>query len=172
VTKRTTAQQLAQQMVNEFRKHWKDVSSERNTDVHSIVTLASLVEKETALDSERPLVASVFANRLKIGMKLDCDPTVIYARLLEGRYRGTIFRSDLANHHPYNTYERSGLPPGPIANPGVASLKAALEPAKTDYLYFVAKADGHGHQFSAALSAHEKAVDAYRRAQRKTVKAR
>ena len=127
------------------------------------VTLASLVEKETAVPSERDEIASVYSNRLKIGMKLDCDPTVIYAALLENRFRGTIYRSDLDDPHPYNTYRNPGLPPGPIANPGVASLKAALTPKQTEYLYFVAKPDGSGaHAFSRTLDEHNAAVRSYR----------
>ncbi len=98
-------------------------------------------------------------------MALDCDPTTIYAALLEARYRGTIYRSDLNSDNAYNTYKHAGLPPGPIANPGLASLKAALAPADTDYLYFVAKPDGSGrHQFSKTIEQHNVAVEQYRRA--------
>lgn len=173
ITRRTTAEQLIRLMLAEFWKQWKLIAGEKDADLHRTVTLASLVEKETAIDSERSLVASVFVNRLAKGMKLDCDPTVIYARLLEGRYRGSIYRSDLANRHPYNTYEVAGLPPGPIANPGVASLRAALNPADTRYLFFVAKPGTNGaHQFSTGLAAHEQAVGNYRRAQRKNNKSR
>ncbi len=100
-----------------------------SANVHETVTLASLVEKEGKLPEERPLIAAVFENRLRIGMKLDCDPTTIYAALLSGRYRGTIYRSDLDSDHPYNTYRHAGLPPGPIANPGLASIHAVLHPA-------------------------------------------
>ncbi len=165
VTRRTTAQQIAKQMVDQFRRAWKQAGG-GTTRVHETVTLASLVEKETAVPEERSRVASVYANRLKLGMKLDCDPTVIYAALLEGRYRGTIYRSDLDNPHPYNTYRNPGLPPGPIANAGVASLKAALEPAATNYLFFVAKPDGSGgHVFSESIGAHNAAVQAYRNGQ-------
>jgi UPF0755 protein len=110
----------------------------------------------------------VFQNRLRIGMTLDCDPTVIYAALLEDRYRGVIHRSDLDNGHPYNTYRHAGLPPGPIANPGASSLAAALHPAETDYLYFVAKPGGNGHIFTSNLAAHNKAVGNYRHAQNKS----
>ena len=118
--------------------------------------------------ADRPLIASVFRNRLKIGMKLDCDPTTVYAALLEGRYRGTIHQSDLASPNRYNTYQHPGLPPGPIANPGTASLRAALEPAETDYLYFVARPDGSGrHQFSRDIAAHRQAATRYRRGQAK-----
>jgi UPF0755 protein len=171
VTRRTTAGQLVHMMVEEFRKEWKKIAAGVNPppDVHNTVTLASLVEKETAVPSERPLVASVYANRLRIGMKLDCDPTTIYAALLEDRYRGAIYRSDLASDNAYNTYQHPGLPPGPLANPGAASLEAAMSPAQTDYLYFVAKPDGSGaHNFSKDYRAHEQAVEAYRRGQAKT----
>jgi len=127
------------------------------------LALASLVEKETGVAEERPLVASVFTNRLAKGMRLECDPTTIYAALLDNRYRGKIHKSDLASANPYNTYQNAGLPPGPIANPGAASLEAALAPAETDFLYFVAKPGGGSHQFSATLAEHQKAVQAYRR---------
>ena len=140
------------------------MSADKDADVRSIVTLASLVEKETAAADERPLVASVFRNRLAQGMLLQCDPTTIYASLLDHRYSGTIHKSDLASANPYNTYENVGLPPGPIANPGVQSLEAALKPADTSFLYFVAKPQGGGHQFSATMAQHEKAVIAYRQA--------
>jgi len=131
-----------------------------------IVILASLIEKEVAQPSERPLVASVFANRLARNMPLDTDPSVIYAALLADRYRGTIYASDLQFDSPYNTYRHTGLPPGPICNPGLAALKAALAPAQTDYLYFVADAKGHS-RFSATLQEHAKQVGAYRRALRR-----
>ena len=121
--------------------------------------------KEGKLPGERPVIASVFERRLAIGMKLDCDPTTIYAALLAGNYRGALHRSDLASGDPYNTYQHAGLPPGPIANPGVASIAAVLDPATTGYLYFVARADGSGgHSFSANLVAHEANVVKYRRA--------
>jgi UPF0755 protein len=104
---------------------------------------------------------------LRIGMKLDCDPTTVYAALLERRYRGTIYRSDLENRSPWNTYEHAGLPPGPIANPGIGTIKAVLAPAETPYLYFVAKADGSGgHNFSESLVQHSAAVARYQRAVR------
>jgi len=131
--------------------------------IDQIVILASLVEKEVSQGSERPLVAGVFVNRLAQGMPLATDPSVIYAALLEGRYRGAIYASDLESTSPYNTYRHAGLPPGPIANPGVAALKAALAPAHTDYLYFVADAEGHS-RFSATLKEHTEQVEAYRRA--------
>ena len=159
----TTPQQLAREMTSQFRKALDDLGRNNGTDVNRLVTLASLVEKETAIPAERPAVASVYYNRLERDMKLDCDPTTIYAALLEGRYRGTIYRSDLESANPYNTYRNPGLPPGPIANPGVASLKAALQPATTSYLYFVAKPDGSGgHSFSETLEQHNEAVRNYR----------
>ena len=157
----TTAAELCQMMTTQFRRQWKKLAGE-GEDVHRAVTLASMVEKETGIPDERPLVSSVFVNRLMRGMNLECDPTTIYAALLEHRYRGTIYRSDLDSHNPYNTYQNPGLPPGPIANPGAEALAAALHPAKTDYLYFVAKASGEGHQFSSTLGAHQKAVESYR----------
>jgi UPF0755 protein len=154
-------------MTGVFRKHWRDLQSSlpRGVPVNDIVTLASLVEKETAVAAERPIVSSVYTNRLARGMSLDCDPTTIYAALLEDRYRGTIYRSDLQSDNAYNTYKHVGLPPGPIANPGLAALQAALAPAETDYLYFVAKADGSGgHQFSSTMEQHNLAVQQYRHA--------
>ena len=163
LTRRTTATQLTRLMVDQFRKAWKQAGATPDDGAHRIVTLASLVEKETAVPEDRPRVASVYANRLRLGMKMDCDPTVIYAALLDGRYRGTIYRSDLENPSPYNTYLHPGLPPGPIANPGLASLKAALRPEQTSYLFFVAKPDGSGgHVFSESMAAHNAAVQAYR----------
>jgi UPF0755 protein len=162
LVRHTTPHQLAREMTTQFRKVWNGLGGDKAA-VNRTVTLASLVEKETAVPDERPDVASVYANRLAMGMKLDCDPTVIYAALLEGRYRGTIYRSDLDNPHEYNTYRNPGLPPGPIANPGLASLKAAISPAQTQYLFFVAKPDGSGaHSFSRTLGEHNAAVQIYR----------
>jgi len=167
VTRSATVGQLCRMMTEEFRRQWRALDPPAGTDVHRVVTMASMVEKETAVEAERPEVASVYYNRLDRGMALDCDPTTIYAALLEDRYRGTIYRSDLANQNPYNTYAHTGLPPGPIANPGVASLRAALDPASTNYLFFVARLDGSGsHQFSADLAAHNRAVEQYRRGER------
>lgn len=132
-------------------------------DVHRIVTMASIVEKETAVPAERPLVAGVFYNRLEQHVALDTDPSVIYAALLANRYRGTIYASDLRYTSPYNTYRNPGLPPGPISNPGKDSLLAAINPAKTDYLYFVSDNQGH-HRFAKTLEEHNKNVAAYRHA--------
>ncbi|MDX2154357.1 MAG: endolytic transglycosylase MltG [Bryobacteraceae bacterium] len=161
LTRATSAEQMVRQMTSKFRAEWKSLGAPK--PVHQTVTLASLVEKESAVPRERPLVASVYRNRLDAGMKLDCDPTTIYAALLEGRWRGTIYRSDLDSPHPYNTYRNPGLPPGPIANPGAESLRAALKPAQTSYLFFVAKPDGSGqHTFTSDLNAHNQAVAQYR----------
>ena len=159
---------LDEYMVETFRKKWQQLSNGRQgVNVNKTVTLASLVEKETGVPDERPNVASVFANRLRIGMLLDCDPTTIYAAILDDRYRGTIYKSDLENKNPYNTYQHAGLPPGPISNPGAASLKAALSPADTNYLFFVAKGDGSGgHTFTTNQADHNKAVAAYRKTQK------
>jgi len=157
---------LCQMMTGQFRKEWKKLMPDAAP--LETVTLASMIEKETGAAAERPMVSSVFANRLRIGMALDCDPTVIYAALLDDRYRGVIHRSDLDSKNPYNTYKHAGLPPGPIANPGVSSLMAALHPAETEFLYFVAKPGGGGHVFSSTMAAHNKAVTSYRHASHKT----
>jgi len=162
-----TPAQLCKRMTDEFRKEWSRVAAGQTAEVNRTVTLASLVEKETGVVEERPLVASVFTNRLEKGMRLECDPTTIYAALLDNRYRGAIHRSDLASANPYNTYQNAGLPPGPIANPGAQAIQAALHPAQSDYLYFVAKPSGDGHHFSASMAEHEKAVEAYRHASHK-----
>ncbi len=134
-------------------------------DIQQTVIMASLVEKEVKQPSERPLVAGVFINRLAEGIPLATDPTVTYAALLENRWRGAIYASDLQSASPYNTYKHSGLPPGPICNPGVASLRAAMAPARTPYLYFVSDAQGHS-RFSSTLEEHSQQVQAYRQAQR------
>jgi len=150
VTHQTTAKRLCLLMTEEFRKQWRTLGGEQHAGkIHQIVILASLVEKESAVREERPEVASVFLNRLRLSMPLQCDPTTVYAALLQNHYNGVIHKSDLASTSPYNTYTHSGLPPGPIANPGILSLKAALNPADTNYLYFVAKPNGVGsHVFS------------------------
>jgi UPF0755 protein len=163
VTRRTTARQLALEMTGRFRRAWKELGA-NGADVHDTTTLASLVEKETAVPAERPMVAAVFKNRLRQGWALDCDPTVIYAALLENRYRGDIHKSDLASTNQYNTYKNPGLPPGPIANPGLESLRAAARPAAADYMFFVARPDRSGqHSFSTTLAQHNAAVQQYRR---------
>jgi len=166
-TRSNTPREICETMTARFRKAWEESGS--GTDIHRTVTLASLVEKETAIPEERALVASVFTNRLRIGMKLDCDPTTIYSAILDGRYRGAIHQSDLERKNPYNTYQYSGLPPGPIANPGLASLQAALQPAESEFLYFVAHPGNSGrHVFSSDIGAHQLAVARYQSAHRKT----
>jgi len=131
-------------------------------DWHEVVTLASLVEKETPEAAERPLIAGVFARRLERGMPLQSDPTVVYAARLDYRPVSSITQSDLEFDSPYNTYRHSGLPPGPIANPGLASIRAALQPADGDMLYFVANNHG-GHVFARTLAEHQHNVSRYRR---------
>jgi len=133
--------------------------------LHDIITLASLVEKETPEASERPLIAGVFERRLEKGMPLQCDPTVIYAAQLDHRPTGPITQRDLEFDSPYNTYRHAGLPPGPIANPGEASIRAALYPAGGDALYFVANNQG-GHVFARTLAEHQRNVSRYRRKNR------
>ena len=128
VNRHTTPERLCRLMTDHFREVWKNLKAPG--DVHRVVTLASLVEKEYKLPEDRPKIAQVFEKRLQIGMKLDCDPTTIYAALLDDRYRGVIHKSDLESSNPYNTYRHAGLPPGPIANPGLASIRAVLHPAK------------------------------------------
>jgi UPF0755 protein len=130
--------------------------------IRQVVTLASLIEKETAVASERPIVSAVYQNRLRLRMPLQCDPTVIYAMMLRGRWNGNIRRADLALDSPYNTYRYPGLPPGPIASPGRASIEAALRPADVPYLYFVSRNDGT-HVFSRTLAEHNRAVNQYQR---------
>ena len=162
----STAEQMLGAMVRRFEQQAAVLGI--TGDVHRTVTLASLVERETPIAAERPLVASVLLNRLDRGMALETDPTVIYAALLAGRYRGTIYQSDLVAESPYNTYRHTGLPPGPICNPGEVSLKAAMDPARTTYLYFVAAgSDPHGvSRFAATLEEHQRNVAAYREALR------
>jgi UPF0755 protein len=125
--------------------------------VRQLVTLASLVEEETARPEERALVAAVYANRLRIGMGLQCDPTVIYALQMAGTYDGNLRREDLSFDSPYNTYRYPGLPPGPIAAPGKGSLEAAARPADADFIYFVSRNDG-SHEFAKTLDEHNSNV--------------
>ena len=159
-----TPVQILGEMVEHFRQEAHRLGLTEN--IPATVILASLVERETPVGSDRPLVASVFQNRLAQKMPLDTDPSVIYAALLEKRYRGAIYASDLRAQSPYNTYTHTGLPPGPICNPGIPSLEAAMHPAKTNYLYFVSDPANPGHsRFAATLEEHEKNVAAYRKAQ-------
>jgi len=134
------------------------VAAELNA--REVVTLASLIELETAQPAERPLVAAVFRNRLRLGMPLQCDPTVVYALVRAHRWRGTIHKVDLDFDSPYNTYRVAGLPPGPIASPGRASLEAAVHPAQVSYLYFVSRNDGT-HAFATTLAEHNRNVAMY-----------
>jgi UPF0755 protein len=154
-------------MVRRFRAVATQLGLKQN--VHEVVTLASLVERETAVDAERPLVASVFENRLAKNMPLMTDPSVIYGLEVEGRWQGAIHQSDLSHDTVYNTYLHPGLPPGPVANPGVPSLKAAMDPASTDYLYFVAAgANPQGRSlFASTLEEHNRNVAGYRSAEKK-----
>jgi UPF0755 protein len=154
---------IAATMVRRFRQEARALGL--NTDVHRVVTMASIVEKETRVPEERAQVASVYYNRLAQKMGLYADPTVVYAALLAGRYRGTIFQSDLQFKSPYNTYLYRGLPPGPIANPGRASLQAAMHPATTDFMYFVSDNNG-GHRFARTSQEHNHNVALYRNGQR------
>ncbi len=155
---------MAATMVKRFRQ--EAVQLGLSTNDHQVVTMASLVEKETPISTDRPLVASVLNNRLMQNMPLMTDPTVIYAAMLQNRYRGAIYQSDLQAKSEYNTYQHTGLPPGPICNPGVAALKAAMHPATSKYLYFVADPSAQGHsRFAATLDEHNRNVQAYRHAQ-------
>ncbi len=155
--RRTPASRLIAQMVGRFRAAYSDDirshAEAREMTTREVVTLASLIEKETGTPDERPLVAAVYTNRLKIRMGLQADPTVVYALQKAGKYDGNITKEDLALDSPYNTYKYPGLPPGPIAAPGKASLEAAVSPAAVPYLYFVSRNDGT-HAFAATLSEH------------------
>jgi UPF0755 protein len=157
----STANALVHTMVARFEQlfttEMQQAAEKLGFTTRQAVTLASIIEKETALDAERPIVAAVYMNRLKIRMGLQCDPTVIYALQKAGRYNGNLRRDDLQFDSPYNTYRYSGLPPGPIANPGLASLKAAVAPAEVDYLYFVSRNDG-SHVFARTLEEHNENV--------------
>jgi UPF0755 protein len=162
-SRHATPLQILTAMVHRFRQVGTRLGIDRSSMAQT-VTMASLIEKEVGQDTERPLVAGVFVNRLAKSMPLATDPTVIYAALLDNRWRGTIYASDLQSPSPYNTYRHTGLPPGPISNPGIAALRAALQPAQTDYLYFVSDAAGHT-RFSVSLKEHADQVQAYRQAQ-------
>jgi len=161
VRKDITAREMAALMVDHFRQNFTNTFIWRARDIgfsiRQAVIMASLVEKETANRDERFLVSSVFHNRLRKGMLLDCDSTIIYALKKAGSYDGNLRWDDLKSDSPYNTRRHRGLPPGPIANPGYASLEAALYPENTEYLYFVAK-DGSSHYFSRTLAEHNRAV--------------
>jgi UPF0755 protein len=151
---------MAAQFQHAFTPEIREAATGRGLTPRQVVTLASIVEKETGKPEERPIVSAVYQNRLRIGMPLQCDPTVIYALELAGRYDGNIHKEDLSIDSPYNTYRYPGLPPGPIASPGRASLEAAVHPADADYLYFVSRNDGT-HVFARTLDEHNKNVQKY-----------
>jgi UPF0755 protein len=166
VTRSTPASVIVDMMVSEFRKNFTPEMREKahslGLTVEQAVALASIVEKESALPREGPAIASVYLNRLKRGMRLQADPTIIYALKRDGKWTGTLYRSDYGYDSPYNTYLHEGLPPGPICNPGLEALKAAVFSAKTDFLYFVAHPSG-GHTFSRTFEEHLAAIAAARR---------
>jgi UPF0755 protein len=166
VTRSTSARAIVDLMVAQFRKNFtpemREQAQRLGLTLLQAVTLASIVEKESGLPSEGPEIASVYLNRLKRGMRLQADPTVIYALRRDKKWNGTLYRSDYAYDSPYNTYVYAGLPPGPICNPGTNALKSAVTPARTDYLYFVADTSG-GHRFSRTFEEHLAAIAAARR---------
>jgi UPF0755 protein len=160
-----SANDLVHIMVRRFRQVFaplQDAAAAEGRSVHDVVTLASIVEKEAGKREERPMVAAVYVNRLRIGMGLQCDPTVIYGLRLAGRYSGNLTRENLAWNSPYNTYVHAGLPPGPIAAPGRSALEAAAHPAPVDYLYFVSRNDGT-HAFARSLEEHNRNVYRYQK---------
>jgi len=166
LSRRDSANRLVEVMVASFERAFdaelRALAAERGLSARDVVTLASVVERETAVPEERPVVAAVFLNRLRIGMPLQTDPTVIYAMMRSGRWNGNITRNDLQMDHPYNTYRMRGLPPGPIAAPGRASIEAVLRPADVPYLYFVSRNDGT-HVFASTLAEHNRNVSTWQR---------
>jgi UPF0755 protein len=162
--RKTTAEMLVHQMVSRFERvltpEIREAAAVRGYSVRQLVTLASIVEKETGQAEERPRVAAVYENRLRVSMGLQCDPTVIYALERAGRYTGNLRRDDLLFDSPYNTYRYPGLPPGPIASPGRASIDAVIHPADVKFLYFVSRNDGT-HVFAQTLGEHNRNVDKY-----------
>jgi len=158
----TTEAQIIDTLVMTFRRRLDALGPVESSELRRIVILASIVEREAQLDSERALIAGVFANRLALGIPLAADPTVIFAIKLEGRWDGNIRRNDLRIESPYNTYIRAGLPPGAICSPGLASLQAAFHPEETDHLYFVSRNDG-SHVFATTLSEHNRNVERWQR---------
>jgi len=163
-TRTESLEEMAAAMVHQFRQVAQEIglNAGLNSDLPKVVIMASIVEKETAAPEERPLVASVYYNRLAQNIALDADPTVIYAELLAGTYLGSLHHDDMAVNSPYNTYRFPGLPPGPIGNPGRSSLEAALHPDNSKFLYFVSNGNGH-HRFARSLEEHNRNVAAYRR---------
>jgi UPF0755 protein len=164
---KTALPEIAATMVKRFRSTATLLGLSVN--VHRTVTLASIVERETAIDGERPLVASVFVNRLDKNMALMTDPAVIYGLQLQNQWRGSLYESDLKRDTPYNTYVHTGLPPGPIANPGVKALRAAMAPTQSDYLYFVAAGQNPQGKslFATTIEEHNRNVAGYRHAMKK-----
>ena len=162
--RKADAAALIRQMVAGFRHALTpdvtEAAAARHVSIRQLVTLASIIEKETAKPDERPLVSAVYQTRLRIGMPLQCDPTVIYALTRAHRYTGNLHHDDLSFDSPYNTYRYPGLPPGPIANPGRASIEAAAHPADADFLYFVSRNDG-SHAFAKTLDEHARNVQKY-----------
>jgi UPF0755 protein len=167
--KSATARQITLAMVSQFKtvfnKGWQKQAHKIGLTIREVVILASLIEKETSLPEERRLVSAVFHNRLKMGMKLDCDPTIVYVLKLESRFEGRLHSKDMKLDSPYNTYLYRGLPPGPVCNPGRESLLAALFPADANYLYFVSRNDG-SHEFSRTFQEHQIALRKYQKSQR------
>ncbi len=163
-TRTQSQQDMAAAMVHQFRAVAQEIGLNADipgVDIPKVVTMASIVEKETAAPEERPLVAGVYYNRLAQKMALDADPSVIYAELLAGTYQGSLHHADMAVSSPYNTYRFPGLPPGPIGNPGRSALEAALHPDDSKFLYFVSDGNGH-HRFARSLEEHNRNVSAYR----------
>jgi UPF0755 protein len=160
-----SAEKIISTLVSQFKEvfsaAWQKRAGEIKMTPREVVILASLIEKETSLPEEKKLVSAVFHNRLRIRMKLDCDPTIIYVLKEEGNFKGRLLKNDLKLKSPYNTYRNRGLPPGPICSPGKESLEAALYPAQEKYLYFVSKKDG-SHHFSTRFKDHQNAVRKYR----------
>jgi UPF0755 protein len=159
-TRTQSMHDMAAAMVKQFRQVASEIGL--TSDVQKTVTMASIIEKETAAPEERALVASVYENRLAHNIALQADPSVIYAELLQGTYAGALHHADMQFNSAYNTYTHTGLPPGPIGNPGKTSLQAAMHPASTDYFYFVSDGNGH-HRFANSLEEHNRNVAAYRR---------
>lgn len=169
LAKSSTVEDLLDAMVDRFLEALAEAREQRTVEIGDweAVILASMIEEEAVGQTERGLVSSVFHNRIRRGMLMQCDPTIIYGLVREDRYRGKIYLSDLRDPHPYNTYIHEGLPPGPIASPGLESLKAAFAPSESDFLFFVAAPGVHqGHVFSAKLQDHNRAVRELRQYQR------
>lgn len=169
LTRTQSMKDIAAAMVKQFRQVAEQIgltTGGKGTDIQKTVTMASIIEKETALPEERAVVASVYYNRLARNIALQADPSVIYAELLNGNYGGALHHSDMSFQSAYNTYTHPGLPPGPIGNPGRSSLEAALHPAQTDYYYFVSDGNGH-HRFSRSLEEHNQNVAKLRQAVQK-----